>query len=398
MRKLLFIISMFAITVNIAAQQIKYSSQIEYSDGLALVSKNGLYGFIDKKGHEIIPLIYGNANSFSEGLAAVFSNKFQLWGFVDKTGEVVIDFKYKSVGQPYELPYKNFQGGYVAVEIKGEKQHSSKIGLIDTKGNIVIPFSTEYSYIYKFADGMAKVQNYTQKSGFVNEAGELTVPMIYDQDLISNFSEGLASFKTVTIDKKGNKDFKTGFIDKNGKVLFPANYDWANDFSEGLAKVSKNGNVFFIDKTGKVALKTVHNLATSGFTDGLCAVIKGKKGKEKYGFINKSGILVIPYIYDKVTGFNNGVSSVQKNGLYGIINTSNQVIYPFELYYLSGFYDGMAKYKYRSSDKNHGFINHQGEKVTLCIYDGMYDFEDGKVRVRKKDGTWITIGKNGLQN
>lgn len=34
--------------------------------------KNGLAGFIDTNGHEVIPLIYFRAGVFSEGLAPVF--------------------------------------------------------------------------------------------------------------------------------------------------------------------------------------------------------------------------------------------------------------------------------------------------------------------------------------
>jgi hypothetical protein len=400
MKKLITICFLTAIATAMHSQTpvSKYHSTAEYSNGLALVSKNGLYGFIDRTGKEIIPLIYRMANSFSEGLATVCSNEKNLWGVINRSGDLVIDFKFISVGQPYELPYNNFEGGYLAVQIIGEEQYSRKYGLIDKEGIMVIPFNKEYVYIYQFKDGMAKIENHSNKFGFVNKAGELTVPMVYEKYFISDFSEGLASFKAVVVNKKGNSEFKTGFIDKNGIVTIPPEYDWLSQFSEGLAIVSKNGKVYFIDKNGQPALTTTHKLAfTIGFTNELCAVKKGKTDKEKYGFINKNGELAIPYEYDAVTEFNNGVSSVKKNGLFGIINTSNQVIYPFELYFLGQFHDGMAKYRYRSTDKNFGFMNQNGEKVTTCMYDGIYNFDNGKVRVKRKDGKWITIGKNGLQ-
>ncbi len=47
------------------------------------------------------------------------------------------------------------------------------------------------------------------------------------------------------------KDGKYGLIDKTGQVVLDLEYDWANSFSEGLAKVAKDGEYFFIDKNGK---------------------------------------------------------------------------------------------------------------------------------------------------
>jgi hypothetical protein len=50
------------------------------------------YGYIDKYGKEVIPLIFEYANSFSEGVAGVQKN--DKWGVIDTRGNLVIDFKY----------------------------------------------------------------------------------------------------------------------------------------------------------------------------------------------------------------------------------------------------------------------------------------------------------------
>ena len=63
-----------------------------FSDGLALVEKAGKYGFIDKRGHEIIDVMYDDALPFAENLAAV--EKDQQFGFIDTKGNVVIDLTY----------------------------------------------------------------------------------------------------------------------------------------------------------------------------------------------------------------------------------------------------------------------------------------------------------------
>ena len=44
---------------------------------------------------------------------------------------------------------------------------------------------------------------------------------------------------------------KLGFIDKTGKEVIPIKYDDAWGFSEGLAFVELNGKLFYINKRGE---------------------------------------------------------------------------------------------------------------------------------------------------
>ena len=66
----------------------RYDIASPFNNGLAYVSINGKWGFIDKKGTLVIPAIYDSVWYFSEGLASVEING--KWGFIDKTGDLVI--------------------------------------------------------------------------------------------------------------------------------------------------------------------------------------------------------------------------------------------------------------------------------------------------------------------
>ena len=75
-----------------------------YSEGYAVVGvrvapgEAGLrYGFIDKSGQEAIPVQYGGAGQFSEGLAAVRAER-GLWGYIDKSGKTVVRPSFRSAG------------------------------------------------------------------------------------------------------------------------------------------------------------------------------------------------------------------------------------------------------------------------------------------------------------
>ena len=71
---------------------IKYSDAGSFFEGLAGVELNE-YGFIDKQGRIVIPLIYDDAGYFSEGLAPIKLNRW--WGYIDKKGTLVIPPKYE---------------------------------------------------------------------------------------------------------------------------------------------------------------------------------------------------------------------------------------------------------------------------------------------------------------
>lgn len=104
------------------------------NDDLAVVSKDGKYGFIDKHGKTIIPLQYDEVNNFSEGLAVV--NKDEKYGFIDVNGKVVV---------PLQYDYANsFSEGWASV-YRGDKW-----GFIDKKGKVVLPITLSYQSVGSF--------------------------------------------------------------------------------------------------------------------------------------------------------------------------------------------------------------------------------------------------------
>ena len=69
-----------------------YDEVFSYKEDMCCVQKDEKFGFVNRQGEEVIPLIYDCATSFSEGLACVF--KGDTCGYIDKEGNVVIDFKF----------------------------------------------------------------------------------------------------------------------------------------------------------------------------------------------------------------------------------------------------------------------------------------------------------------
>jgi hypothetical protein len=103
-----------------------------------IIEQTFLYVYVNKRG-DIGDKLFYDANSFSEGLAAVYGDQGK--GFIDNTGKMVIKCRYVGDG---------FSEGLAGV-VKDDK-----IGFIDKKGNMVI--KPAYESIWQpFSHGMAYV-------------------------------------------------------------------------------------------------------------------------------------------------------------------------------------------------------------------------------------------------
>ncbi|MEO6134457.1 MAG: WG repeat-containing protein [Ginsengibacter sp.] len=108
--------------------------------GIAKVELNKKFGFIDKKGKEVIAIKYDNADGFYDGLCGVkLGDK---WGYIDSTGKMIIPLSFDRI--------QIFKNG-IAVVVSG-----GKWGAIDKTGKPIIPF--EYEYVTFTDDGKISVQ------------------------------------------------------------------------------------------------------------------------------------------------------------------------------------------------------------------------------------------------
>ncbi|MFN4313258.1 MAG: WG repeat-containing protein [Chitinophagaceae bacterium] len=77
----------------------------------------------------------------------------------------------------------------------------------------------------------------------------------------------------------GGKGSKYGYIDKNNKIVIPLTYEFALNFSSGLASVKTNGN---------------------------------------YELINKKNAMIVPAVYQEAAELREGITRVRLNNKYGL--------------------------------------------------------------------------------
>lgn len=125
------------VTKEITLRRVTWIAKPLGNDSLVCFSTGRKRGYFNKNtGRVVIEPKYDHAWVFSDGLASVEEGGYIK--FIDGTGKVVIDKKMAYI--PHMEGYV-FHSGYCVVDTDDGEQ----CGLIDKKGNIVLPF--EYSYI-----------------------------------------------------------------------------------------------------------------------------------------------------------------------------------------------------------------------------------------------------------
>ena len=245
------------------------------------------------------------------------------YGFIDQTGSIVLP--------PIYYWSEGFVHGLSRTYICG------RLVKIDRSGGVVP--------LVRAADGGLKPFGANGKIGFLDSRGNFEIPPSFDDAL--PFSEHLAAVKT------GDK---WGFVDESGTTIFPPQFDAAFYFMDGVANVDIRGASYIIDRQGKVIYRGTY-LSTPA--QGLIPITSSDDAA-KGGFIDHGGNIVMPFTYDDVSGFSEGLAAVRKGEKYGYINTNGETIIPFEFDSADQFAGGLAPVKMGPES---GFIDKSGSFV-----------------------------------
>lgn len=114
-------------------------------------------------------------------------------------------------------------------------------GYKDSKGNVVIAPTLRFGYEFK-PGGIAAVVDANAQFAFIDTNGKTLARAYAFDNGPDYFQEG---FARIVDDKK-----RVGFISDRGAIVVAPQFDKAESFCGGKAKVMDHGNVFFIDRTG----------------------------------------------------------------------------------------------------------------------------------------------------
>jgi hypothetical protein len=115
--------------------------------------------------------------------------------------------------------------------------------------------------------------------------------------------------------------------------------------ASGLYPVKQDGKYGFIDKTGKIIINPQFNNARS-FSEGLASVCIGGNGflcqGGNWGFIDKTGKIIINPQFDFAFPFSEGLANVNIGNKYGYIDKTGKIVINPQFDDADDFSEGLA--------------------------------------------------------
>jgi len=199
-------------------------------------------------------------------------------------------------------------------------------------------------------------------------------------------------------------DGNYGYMDGNCRMVIPAQYGEAFDFTEGLAAVKIGQNWGYIDQTGAIAIPAKFAGAFH-FSDGMASV-RLDEDSPLWGFIDKTGRVAIPPQFGMPLWFAEGLVEgygeknkilnvplgyVDKNGAYTIHLNERGM----EIEFLTDFSEGLAAVSMRPKhpdgsvgESRWGYIDTGGQWIITRSFVAAGAFRNGLAAATPGNGTW----------
>ena len=337
---------------------------IWYEDNVLRVMQNGKYGLINFDGQELLPCEYDEITALKGTKSNLIVKKAGNVGLVNELGQTIISAQYKDVLSLEE----GYKSEYIIIN------ENNQYGLISTSGTILIEPKYELvKYLHSseviavkendvwkvvnikdnsvLIDGgyedilEAKSENIIVKKdgkyGVISKTNEEKIKPEYEElkyafsiyyiakkdgkyGVINLENEEIIKFEYVSMSYVENGGFIQADKSDTETVIFDNNLGQKIvgiiseiNIDKGYIKVYANNEYkyynFKLEEKNSSDLLTVNTLFLS-------------KKDGKYGYVNKSGEVIIDYIYEDGTEQNsNGFVAIKKDGVWGSINKAGAV-------------------------------------------------------------------------
>ncbi|ANY70960.1 hypothetical protein BBD42_24240 [Paenibacillus sp. BIHB 4019] len=197
------------------------------------------YGYLDRKGTEVIPAQFESAGDFAKGKAVVKLHD-QAFALIDRSGRKLAEYPFYDVGQLGEglLSYQPEQNG--------------KYGYMNERGQSVI--YPAFTAAMPFQDGRAIVntaEDFRALYGVIDKRGGYVVQPAYN-DIRQLGEQRLALGKARNADQPYLGSLYA-IADQDGKLLTDYLFTDVADYKYGLASVTDGKQTYFINTKGQPA-------------------------------------------------------------------------------------------------------------------------------------------------
>ena len=291
-------------------------------------AKNGQYGVIKNKetilNNEYQSIRYDTSNN------VLVIEKSKKYGIAKLDGQVIVPVEYSQIDITGIYLYaQNDQGTTVynnngtqanvdadiaILETSNEEYRirindkiGTKYGVIDDEGKQLI--EEKYNYIEYLYDDLFIASSANGKLGVINDKDEVKVAL--ECDSVQKV-EGTDLIKTVTnqtTTKMYKKDMTLACEMQNATIQAEDNF----------IKIYNDTEIKYFDKQG--------NEITNVEAYPNNSIFASKNEQGKWGFVDKTGNVIVEYQYDSVTEINEyGFAGIKKDGKWGVINQNGEII------------------------------------------------------------------------
>jgi len=277
-------------------------------------------------------------------------------GFSHGLGTVYVCGRYASIDSSGTLlPERIAIEGHLAPKRRGEKY-----GFVDASGRFKI--KPAFDNMLPFSEGFAAVQ-VGDKWGFIDSTGNQVIEPKFDAAFY--FREGVA------VAWIGSSEV---LINTSGEVI-ASGYQFPHLISNGRVPAWRQENAGYLDLQGKVAIPFLYE-EVSTFSDGLAAV----KKNGKWGYLDRDGRIVIPFKFDEAGFFGSGLAPVRMGNRTGFIDKAGEFSFYLPFDSASGFWTtdrewdlGMADSDvsgFWTDDMKFGYVNTSGLVIWGPTFEG----------------------------
>lgn len=346
---------------------INDSKNLWYESSVLRVQKDGKYGLINLSGKKLSECIYEEIFAVSGIENSYKIKKDNKYGIIDNEGKIILECQYTDIsiiGEDNKSGYivKDDAGKYgfidysnnIVLETKYdsiEKEHNSDLYIVTEAGTKKLIKKDGTEVLSSGFDEIAEILKAEEngiifikagKYGVMNLAGEIKIEATYDS--IKEAKSG------VFIAKTGDK---YGIIDINGEQKLEFNYSVITYDEKSDIYIAEDSNYIANILNGNYELKISGILLDFDTDKGYIKTRENDENKYynlkfeskqeseifatrtlflskkdgKYGYVNKSGKVIVDYIYDDATEQNDyGYAAIKKDGKWGSIDSNGNVI------------------------------------------------------------------------
>ncbi len=314
------------------------------------LTNHNFFGLITKSGTSVVQFKYFNLYAHKGFLKATIKTNGQyLEGIINQEEKTLVPFDYESIDI---LDQVFFVGN----------KDANRSDLFTAQGQLV---ASDIDKITLLDNAHYKIKK-GYKSGLINDKGEIIAPLEYKDISVSGTTFKGISYK------------KWAIINENNDILTEGTFDqFHSEYSE-INVVSAQNKYWILNEE----LKNISNQQYDYLNKVSNSLLIAKK--EKFGLIDQSENVKIPFLYDSAY-YGNGFLFVQKNkhkpgwqlfDSFGIKRTE------FKYQHIGAYKNWMFKVK----RKNHfGYIDRNGHEKIHCVYDSLSDIKNDLISVKFHD-------------